>query len=141
MEIQEDKRALRRGQLERKRNRGEQRNSFPHRPQRVESICEAKGQKEWGTSWTSWDVPGGEGQHHPHTALAGCWDGGTAISWGIILLRRGRIPALWTGKAPAASEQQQQQFSLWLGIIRQNIGSELNLGALGHSQLLPFPLH
>lgn len=50
MEIQEDKRALRRGQLERKRSRGEKRNLLPHKPQRVESTCEPKGPKEWDTS-------------------------------------------------------------------------------------------
>lgn len=50
MEMQEDKRAFRRGQFERKRNRGKKRNLLPHKPQRVESICEPKGQKEGGTS-------------------------------------------------------------------------------------------
>lgn len=76
IEIQEYKRALRRGQLERKRNRGEKMNLLAQKPQRVESICEQKGQKEGTHPDRAAVSPGGEGQHHPHTALAGCWDGG-----------------------------------------------------------------
>lgn len=59
MEIQEDKRALRRGQLERKRNRGEKRNLLPQKPQRVERICELKGQKEGAQPASGGTPPGG----------------------------------------------------------------------------------
>lgn len=65
MEIQEDKRALRRGQLERKRNRGEKRNLLPQKPQRVERICELKGQKEGAQSASGGTSPGGTGTVSP----------------------------------------------------------------------------
>lgn len=58
-EIQEDKRALGRGQLERKRNRGEKRNLLPQKPQRVERICEPKGQKEGAQPDRGGMTPGG----------------------------------------------------------------------------------
>lgn len=85
MEIQEDKRALRRGQLEREKNRGEKRNLLPHKPQRLKAFVSQRAKRIGAHPERAGMSPGGEGQHHPRTALAGCWYWGTDISWGKTL--------------------------------------------------------
>lgn len=66
--------------------------------------------------------PGGEGQHQPNTALAECWDGGTAISWGKILNEEKEDSSLMDGEGRRFQQQlSSSRFPFGLGSLGRYI--------------------
>lgn len=82
--------------------------------------------------------PGEEGQNHPHTALAGCWAGRSALSWGKIL-KEEEDSSLMDGDSRRLQQQLSTSSSSSFPFSLRSLGRILAQMEPGGIGMLPAP--